>query len=189
VLSGGWDGTLNVLDATDGRVLHSHALPNKHILDIDPFSDGVRVLVGCQEGDLLILDQVTGSVLNEFQDQGPSVDSVACSSHGTHVAAGMIGGEARIWEIASGQSLHSLHHGDDVRGIIFSPDDRLLVTSGADNMVRIWDVVTGAERAALRGHTNWVSDVVFSPVGHILASAGQDRTVRLWRAPIPDGLP
>jgi WD40 repeat protein len=189
VLSGGWDGQLHVLDVSDGRTLHSHLLANKHILDIDLLPDGTRVLVGCDEGDVLILDQQMGNIVQVLQSHGRPADSVACSHDARLVAAGMIGGVARIWDVESGKLLHTLHHGDNVRGIQFSPDGRVLVTSGADNLIRIWDVATGAERAILSGHSHWVPSVVFSPDGQVLASAGEDRTVRIWRAPVPARLP
>jgi WD40 repeat protein len=44
--------------------------------------------------------------------------------------------------------------------------------------IRVWDVRSGKQRAALKGHTGSVFDL--ASVGKLLASAGQDGTVRLW---------
>ena len=52
-------------------------------------------------------------------------------------------------------------------------------SAGDDGTVRLWDPATGAELAALSGHTGPVIAVAFSPDGW-LASAGDDGTVRLW---------
>ena len=46
--------------------------------------------------------------------------------------------------------------------------------------MRIWDVVTGRERATLTGHTGPVTAVAVAPDGSWLASGSVDRTVRIW---------
>ncbi|GIK67196.1 MAG: hypothetical protein BroJett018_49900 [Chloroflexota bacterium] len=46
--------------------------------------------------------------------------------------------------------------------------------------VKIWDVETLAEVAALEGHTGAVWDVKYDPTGQYIASASADTTVRLW---------
>jgi WD40 repeat protein len=57
-----------------------------------------------------------------------------------------------------------------------------LATGGSEGLVRLWDVATGQELIALRGHHNVVNSVVFSADGSTLFSSGDDGFVRLWRA-------
>lgn len=64
---------------------------------------------------------------------------------------------------------------------------RRFVTSGSDNLARIWkyDTVSGSyiEEAQLKGHTDWVRDVAWSPsilIRSFIATASQDRTVLIW---------
>jgi WD40 repeat protein len=49
-----------------------------------------------------------------------------------------------------------------------------------DRTVRIWDLVTGARRRTLRGHTDTVQAVAITPDGSWLATASDDNTVRIW---------
>ncbi|HEX9337280.1 MAG TPA: WD40 repeat domain-containing protein, partial [Pseudonocardiaceae bacterium] len=59
---------------------------------------------------------------------------------------------------------------------------------GEDNAVRLWDLNTKAQAAALTGPTNTVADIAFSPDGHTLAGADDDATIGLWNiaaAPAP----
>ena len=54
---------------------------------------------------------------------------------------------------------------------------------GNDGTARIWDAVTGRERAILTGHTGGVYAVVIAPDGSWLATAGNDDgTARIWDA-------
>jgi WD40 repeat protein len=68
----------------------------------------------------------------------------------------------------------------EIRSLAFSPDGRTLATCGEHDAVILWEVLTGKQRQALRGHGTNVWCVAFSPDGRRLASAGADGTVLLW---------
>jgi hypothetical protein len=57
-----------------------------------------------------------------------------------------------------------------VRSVAFSPDGKVLASSGGDGTVRLWDARTGKEVRAFRDHAEGIG-VVFSPDGRRLASA------------------
>ena len=67
-------------------------------------------------------------------------------------------------------------------GVSFSPDGRILASSGWDDTIRLWDAPAGTFSCALLGHADGVFSVAYSPDGRILASGGWDNTVRLWDA-------
>jgi WD40 repeat protein len=59
--------------------------------------------------------------------------------------------------------------------------------------VKLWDVATGKEAIALRGHTEAVWRVAYSPDGRRLFSSSHDGTIRVWDATpleeMPDSQP
>jgi WD40 repeat protein len=48
--------------------------------------------------------------------------------------------------------------------------------------VHVWDVQTGQELLAFKGHTRVISSMAFSPDGKRLASASGDETLKVWDA-------
>jgi WD40 repeat protein len=71
-------------------------------------------------------------------------------------------------------------HTHSVYGVAFFHDGQLLASASGDEMVRLWNLVTGEERQKLEGHTDSVFGVAFSHDGQLLASASGDQTVRLY---------
>lgn len=66
--------------------------------------------------------------------------------------------------------------------VCFSPDGKLIVSSGRVDTPQIWDAQTGLRVGVLRGHKKpgVVYSTNFSPDGKQLASGGSDEAVLIW---------
>jgi WD40 repeat protein len=111
------------------------------------------------------------------------------SPTGSHVAVfpyGPSGNDANLelWDVSAGRRVATLPGG--AGNIAFGPDGTIAVTGADDGIVRVWDVETGTERVALRGHTGAISDVSVSPDGAHAMSVGADGTVRVWALRLDD---
>jgi len=89
-----------------------------------------------------------------------------------------------------------LGHRGPVRALCFSSDGKLLASSGADYLVRLWEVSSGHLLRVLRGHRAPVNGLGFGGSNRWLVSASEDGSLRLWnladgtvRARIDVGLP
>src|SRR5262249_33301174 len=90
----------------------------------------------------------------------------------------------RVWDVASGKGLAQTGSAPLVRQMEFSPDNRFLISGGADGMARIWEVSSGRLVAELRhgpALTHAVNQVAFSPERRQeILVAGADNTARVW---------
>src|SRR4029079_5010925 len=59
----------------------------------------------------------------------------------------------------------------------------LVVTSGYDGAIKIWDAQTGRELGSFEGHTNWAAWVDVSPTGDRLVSSDLAGAVIAWDLP------
>jgi WD40 repeat protein len=107
----------------------------------------------------------------------PDIRRVSISPNGKRVVTGgWAGGKACIWEIASGNLLHTIDE-PDCCNAQFSPDGKWLVTNA--NRVRIWDAETWALARDFDVLGSSVSgvQVCFSPDSRVLAIS--DATARI----------
>ncbi len=87
----------------------------------------------------------------------------------------------RLWDVSTRRLIREFAgHNGGVYSVVFSADDRTIVSGSRDYTLRRWDVATGAQLGVLSGHTERVWAVAIAPDGRTVVSAGADGTVRLW---------
>jgi hypothetical protein len=86
-----------------------------------------------------------------------------------------------MWDVASRSLLHTFSgHSHYVYACAFSPDGRLIISSGFDKTVCVRDVSSGQLIYKLYGHSGSVNACAFSPDGNFIISASADKTVQVW---------
>ncbi len=62
----------------------------------------------------------------------------------------------------------------------FSPDGKYLVSTGNDNLVKLWDLGSATLAKSFKGHSKAVAMADFSPDQKLLVSVSKDTTARIW---------
>ncbi|MCF7859120.1 MAG: DUF4062 domain-containing protein [Candidatus Cloacimonetes bacterium] len=97
----------------------------------------------------------------------------------------------RIWDIKVGKCVRVLLSANinpchekimEITSVDITPDGRIAISGGYDNIVRIWIVQTGECLHELKGPTgNYrIWDVGITPNGKLAVSANEDGTIQLW---------
>lgn len=151
-------------------------------------ADGSQLLTGGYH-ELLVWNAATGELLTRIGNIPQRTCGLAFSPDNTLLAvaggAPGVSGEVRLIAWNGGPKPDALPlilatQGDVFFDAAFSRDGKQLVTGGADGIVRVFDVASGAERLAIESHADWVTDVCVSPDGKRIATASRDKTAKVF---------
>lgn len=71
---------------------------------------------------------------------------------------------------------------DEINGVAFSADGKILFGGGADGGLRLWDVARGVLKAKTpSGHNAAIIDLESSGAHNLIATLGTDQLIRFWR--------
>lgn len=140
--------------------------------------DGRLLFTAGEDGSVKAWNRAEGRLVRTIRAHEEGVASLAISADGKHLGTGASDRLARVWDPATGRLLRSLEgHGDWVTVVAFLPG--AFAGAGHDGAIKIWDLDSGAERSALKGHSAPVILAAGGP-GMPLASASRDGAIVLW---------
>jgi WD40 repeat protein len=120
----------------------------------------------------------TGQPLGQPLSHPFLIRSAALSPDGRTVATGGFDGKVRVWEVTGKFRWEAARHGQEVHGIAFSPDGRLLLTVGSGE-AQLWEAAGGTPvgQPLGGGDVGAVSGAVFSPDGLQVLTLSQGKVV------------
>jgi WD40 repeat protein len=199
------DGSLVATAANDGKARiwelqppGSATLPTMRP-ELDNLTTAVRMVAFSPDGSLLaaansdgsvgVWDVETGANLDFEQNHYDDVVTVAFSPDGGQILA--VAEKTmtilQIEEVVDEESEPTVElyryvepSASWTNAAAWSPDGRQIVTAHQDGTARVFDVGTGQELMALRGHHNIVWTAAFSPDGDRIVTASEDGSARVW---------
>ncbi len=178
----GLDRIIRLWDADTGREirqLEGHA----QIAWMAQFlPGGDRIISVGEDATIRFWNANDGKEIGQFLGHPGPIWCMALSPDGRWLATGGSDGAMRIWDMATGKPRRLLEgkHGGGVGALAFSPDNRILVSTGwQDQKIFLWEVATGRCRRQIP-HAGGSKAVAFTPDGGTLITGGNDKVIRFW---------
>ena len=112
---------------------------------------------------------------------GLNVTSIECSKDCALVLVSYES-SVKLWTL-QGQELRTLRANDQtINSAHFSPDGRMILTSGDDGMARLWDAASGKDVLDLKADRTALFSAAFSHDGRYVVTGGQEGAAGIWDA-------
>jgi WD40 repeat protein len=184
--TGGWRSDEVVVWRADDGTRQQSFKADGNIRAIAFSPDGKQIAAGCEDKLLVVWDVETGDVAKNVGAHSQPVYDVSFSPDGNTIAT-CCGdwteakpGRVKLWKTSSLTEIARLDgHELAVRSAVFDPDGKRLASVSEDGVIRIWDVETQTELAALRNSAG-ARPLEWSPDGKLLAAGLHDGTTNIW---------
>ncbi len=173
------DGTASVWDAASGRLIRSLRHPQR-VNAVAFVAGGDQLATASGDGLLRCFDLIDGSETCRRRGHAEAIWSLAGHPDSAGLVTGSADGTARTWNVSDeGEPL--LRFGDRAQALTISADGSMLAAGDAAGMLRLVDVNSLTDRAAIPIPAGRINSVAFAPHhAGLLAAACDDGSVQRW---------
>lgn len=179
LVTSSWDRSVRIWDVATGDNKYTFKKHTDGVKKIIFYpKSNIFAAVGYNRSGVYEWDIATGSFLGEAAI--PVTSNSTFSPNGSLIAIANYN-NLSLWDFESKEKLFELtSHTNDIGTptIAFSPDGQTLV-SGGDGELFFWDVMTGARKLSIPGHTTYLNGLAISPNNRTVATGGRN-VIHFW---------
>lgn len=140
IASGGSDQRVYIWNAFDGRLAANLGRMGDDVLQVRFSADSSLLASASVDGTVTIWDIDRGSALTELFGHSGWANSAAFSPDNSLIVSCDDSGNIIFWRVRDGQQIASYpsHSGSRVFDVVFSPNQKYVVSGGRDTTVRVW---------------------------------------------------
>ncbi len=173
------DSTVRIYKTKDYSLFASYK-HNGEPMDVCFSADGKYVFSVDRDSAMYVYSTVTKTVVKIIRNLGSKAESVAASSDGKTVAAGLWTGEIVFVDFITGEIVKKIKpHIWIVSDLEFSPINDYLCSVSWDKKVCLTDWQNSEPVAEYKGHTGSVITCAFSDDGRYVSTGGWDNQIKI----------
>lgn len=149
-----------------------------------------KLAITPSHGKLQLWDLESGKLLRTVgQHSGPITDTAVTpdgrcivsvsAAEGTPYGLRSYRASLNVWDVASGEKLHTLTTNSSISRIGFAPDGRTLICGSSRGTLQLWDLKSGASVRSIAAHSQEITVIQVTPSGLVI-SASEDSTLAIW---------
>lgn len=138
--------------------------------------DGKLVLSGDLRGRMILWSRETGALLGKLDGHSRRVQDIAFSPDGRRAYSASADNTVAVWDLGSMAEIRPavMKHADGVLAMSLSTDGRLLATSAADRVLRLWSTADSRLLGEYRPPQGAINSLEISRDGKLLAIANSE---------------
>jgi WD40 repeat protein len=171
------DGTTKVCDVATRRPRAPEISGVTGFSGVDFSPDGLTLASAGLDGRVVIRDLQDGRAVRTFRanETEGSVRVAVFSPEGDTLATGGDDRAVHVWDVPSGRELMVMRgHGATVKGLVYTPDGRAIISVSADGRAISWDARTGRIREQIDCGCGPLWSIAISGDGRWVALGGRD---------------
>ncbi len=147
LISGSRDRTLRLWALPSGRLVQTLTAPKTPITALACHPQDGRIVSGDQGGQVQVWVPSAGGEGQLLKRFPHPITALAISPNGQWLAVGTEDGQLSLLQLQWQGDTTDLRHAWAVRAIAFTPDSRMVVSSGADETIRFWCLESALQKA------------------------------------------